>query len=622
MATVEVPEWFEKNTYFENKLASWIKDGGDEAGMDKGFLDSGYSLDAAGLYQHFLDYGNSEGISPNAFFNTEEYLHNKTAQFYNVSDPTESQIQTVADLINEAGMTPWDHYHQYGWQEGVDPSATFDTDQYMVDKLAQLGPDWTMDEETQAFVDSGMDPIMHLELYGKDEGLDATPVVPGDDAAPQVTGVPDILQRVPVDHAIDLADFQIDSSQIDGAGDSIFNVSLVADNGEIGGVTDSDPDTPGIQLAGSAATINDALAGLTFQAEHGGLSSLGITVSDGHTESTATYSMTSAADSVVHLTGNEYMRVIGDQDISGDDFTAPPADWENGNMLSYSNPLVVDAEKMAEAPADATPTHDDNMCWAAQTSNLLTWSGWAQQSSLGVSEGANAEDAVFDAFKDNFLYGETEGGDGTAGIQWFFDGTYPDEFGDDGDKPQADSGNYLGMDSDAYVCPVFLEGEDPALLPDFLDTALDLGLGVGVDVMWFESPDFSEDNTDEGGHAITCWGYTYDPTQTSTDGESGNPGYLTGLVVSDSDDNRMTPPEEAPDRLKVLDLAWDDASGSYYTDSYEGLYGQVEDVFVVMPNSALYDTEVYNTPLEVFEDPDTVNIVGQSGYDMAADVAA
>lgn len=620
MASTEVPQWFDSKTYYANKLAMWEKDGGKQTDMDVAFLDSGYMTNASGLYRHFIDYGNAEGVSPNQYFNTDEYLRNKTAEFYNVANPSQSQIKTVTGLIQEAGMTPWDHYDRYGWQEGVNPSEKFDTDQYLADKLTQLGSGWTMERLDKALVDSGLNPITHFELYGRTERLSPTAVTV-EEGNLQLTGIPDVLQRVPVGLEIGLADFTVQDT-----GNSILTVSLEARNGEIGGVSDSDPDTPGIQLVGRAATINDVLANLTFEAAKSGESHLDITVSDGQTEITGSYSFFSAWETNVNTSGTEYMRIIGADDFDYK-FTAPSAGWGDSGMLSFSNALIVDAEKMQEAAAGATPTHDDGMCWAAQASNLLAWSGWAQQSSLAVVEGPTAEDTVFQAFKDSFLYGETEGGEGQAGFQWFFDGTYPEDVDDhdgdaDADMPKEGTGNYLKLDAEDFVYAVTLTGEDPSLLPLFLETAFDLGIGVAVDLIWYEDTLFT-DGEEVGGHAITCWGYTYDSSYGDASRDIFYSGYITGLIVSDSDDNRMTPPDQAPDRLKILDLSWDEASSSYYTSAYDGIFGQVEEAFLLLPNSALYDTNVYETAFAAVDALETVGILGvPAAYEIPLDAVA
>jgi hypothetical protein len=62
-------------------------------------------------------------------------------------------------------------------------------------------------------------------------------------------------------------------------------------------------------------------------------------------------------------------------------------------------------------------------------------------------------------------------------------------------------------------------------------------------------------HNDDGAHAITCWGYSYD--------SSGN---YTGVWVTDSDDNKSDP--NAPDTLRYYDVVY-----SNYTWHLQSFYG-------------------------------------------------
>ena len=66
----------------------------------------------------------------------------------------------------------------------------------------------------------------------------------------------------------------------DANGD-MLTVTLTINGGTIGGLTDADPNTPGIQLVGSASVINQALLGATFTAEHDGTPGIRLSVTDG-----------------------------------------------------------------------------------------------------------------------------------------------------------------------------------------------------------------------------------------------------------------------------------------------------------------------------------------------------
>lgn len=183
-----VPSWFDYKAYFNNKLASLeLGAGGYELDFSGGalllkalFAQAGYAYTAEGMYQHFVDFGNAEGISPNSWFNTDQYLYNKAADYYGTSAVTTQMVQSVEAAMLSGGMSAWDHYNQY-WAENYakdgtfnNPSSSFDVARYMADKLAQLqkdDPDYTMDDVVEAFQDAGLSPVQHYLVFGASEGL-------------------------------------------------------------------------------------------------------------------------------------------------------------------------------------------------------------------------------------------------------------------------------------------------------------------------------------------------------------------------------------------------------------------------------------------------------------------
>ena len=62
--------------------------------------------------QHFREFGWREGRNPSSRFDTEGYL----AHY---------------DDVAAAGVNPLEHYMQFGWKEGRDPSTVFDTLGYL-----------------------------------------------------------------------------------------------------------------------------------------------------------------------------------------------------------------------------------------------------------------------------------------------------------------------------------------------------------------------------------------------------------------------------------------------------------------------------------------------------------
>lgn len=88
-------------------------------------------------YQHYETYGFHEGRNPNAVFDTKGYL------------------AAYAD-VKAANIDPLMHYDTYGWKEGRDPSAGFDTKAYLA-----ANPD------VKAAV---IDPMLHYLQHGALEG--------------------------------------------------------------------------------------------------------------------------------------------------------------------------------------------------------------------------------------------------------------------------------------------------------------------------------------------------------------------------------------------------------------------------------------------------------------------
>ena len=91
------------------------------------------STPASIALDHFNTFGWHEGRDPNALFDTSGYL-------------------AVNQDVAAAGVNPLDHYHQSGWQEGRDPSADFDTTLYLIHN-----PDVAA---------AGIDPLQHYLQFG------------------------------------------------------------------------------------------------------------------------------------------------------------------------------------------------------------------------------------------------------------------------------------------------------------------------------------------------------------------------------------------------------------------------------------------------------------------------
>lgn len=128
-----IPAWFDAKAYFNNKLSQMnesVEAGGfdgtpgkvDSLALKAAFEAAGYTTDAEGLYQHFLDYGNAEGISPSALFDTQEYLYNKAADYYGTTAATPQMAEAMAQAMANVGQSAWDHFDMF-WAEDYAKAA-------------------------------------------------------------------------------------------------------------------------------------------------------------------------------------------------------------------------------------------------------------------------------------------------------------------------------------------------------------------------------------------------------------------------------------------------------------------------------------------------------------------
>ncbi|MFA5427776.1 MAG: DUF4347 domain-containing protein, partial [Sulfurimonas sp.] len=99
----------------------------------------------------------------------------------------------------------------------------------------------------------------------------------GDNAntAPIIVGLRAEAQEVTAGTSVALDDIRVADSNSD-----TMTITLTAVNGTIGGLTDADAETEGIQLTGTAAAINTSLASATFTATVAGTASINLSVTD------------------------------------------------------------------------------------------------------------------------------------------------------------------------------------------------------------------------------------------------------------------------------------------------------------------------------------------------------
>lgn len=184
------PTWFDETFYLNGKLAQLkavdpkgkLNDGKAWSSMDdvKAALKAaGYEGDE-GLYQHFVDFGMDENISPNEAFDATFYLKSKADALNAIN--YEGKVWTAAsvmDAFKAAGIeSAWEHYQMFGSSEGIATSAEFDSEAYFVAKVKQLNStayegrsNWTVDEVKAAFAEQGLTALEHYQLYSEDEKI-------------------------------------------------------------------------------------------------------------------------------------------------------------------------------------------------------------------------------------------------------------------------------------------------------------------------------------------------------------------------------------------------------------------------------------------------------------------
>lgn len=200
---MSAPAWFNYDAYVANKLAqlqaaepdaNWTAES-----MQAAFTAAGYSNDADGMYRHFVEFGNAENVSPSSYFVVSEYMANKLAQLQADEPDAGWDMAKLEEAFKANGLSAWDHYERFGQAEGISPSSLFDTNAYLAAKLAQLQADepnagWeTVDQVVKAFQENGLNPIEHYVLFGINENLSYSPVMPEPPVTDELTTARDVL---------------------------------------------------------------------------------------------------------------------------------------------------------------------------------------------------------------------------------------------------------------------------------------------------------------------------------------------------------------------------------------------------------------------------------------------
>lgn len=185
--------------------------------------------------------------------------------------------------------------------------------------------------------------------------------------------------------------------------------------------------------------------------------------------------------------------------------------------------------------AEKTPanTEDDLMCWAAAASNILAWTGW------GAVGGMTNADQIFAYFQNHWT---DEGGLMQYGWDWWFDGSNNSQGFTGWSQVDVTGGGFYPTESFSNY---FRSNSNTSTALSSIASYLQQGYGVTLGIYG------------PGGHAITCWGYNYDPA---------NPTNYLGLWITDSDDSKSL--SNPPDVLHYYEVA--NVNGQWFLQDYYG----------------------------------------------------
>ena len=288
---IETPSWFDANEYYKNK-ADQLKavDPDKYESWNAGTVKDYFISNGIDPYQHFVDYGKAENVAPNSYFDANFYLRAKADWLNNYENEDGSlgfdgkDDWTAADVqkaFSDAGLTAWEHYLQFGTDEGVNPNETLDVQAYYEAKAAQLNEteyqdrtDWTADDVKEAFKEAGITAAQHAAAYAEAEEITVTPAAApmADESYDVYTGVitastftgTDAADKILVDGtALDIAAMGGDDQIIFSSGGTPYTGEIDGGKGTDTLVikADADVNLSGVTLTGVEALDMSAKGG-------------------------------------------------------------------------------------------------------------------------------------------------------------------------------------------------------------------------------------------------------------------------------------------------------------------------------------------------------------------------
>ncbi|MEI7457608.1 MAG: hypothetical protein WCK93_12890 [Nitrosomonadales bacterium] len=166
----------------KSKSSAW--EGKTTADLTTALTKAGFTAE-----QHYMTYGYKESLAPNQYFNAAEYSRAKATALYNDGLLTNKYASVdAAEATFKAAWTGdmYQHYLQFGSSEGINPSNAFDESSYYASKLASLQASdatktaWagkTVVDLQAYFKAAGLTALGHYEQFGVAEKIAVT-VVP------------------------------------------------------------------------------------------------------------------------------------------------------------------------------------------------------------------------------------------------------------------------------------------------------------------------------------------------------------------------------------------------------------------------------------------------------------
>lgn len=189
----------------------------------------------------------------------------------------------------------------------------------------------------------------------------------------------------------------------------------------------------------------------------------------------------------------------------------------------------------ADAEKTYSNTEDDNMCWAAAASNALEWTGWGKVTGLVTT------DDMFAYFQDHWT---DAGGLMEFGWGWWFDGTNASQGWSGWSQVDVSGGGFYPESSFSnYYSRQWYDPYAMSSIDEFMRAGSSVTLGV----------------YGPGGHAITCWGFNYNPD---------DPTDYYGIWVTDSDDSKYS--SDPQDRLRYYEVEYDTLENAWYLQNFYG----------------------------------------------------